>query len=359
MDSKIIKKILAYAKQYEIPNLSITSRDGKPLLVSEDSLIKHQIKLPAEFATELGLAYRRLLSLAPNDLVSGAYFKDQDSAFKISIIPDTDGERIIINTIAKSKRVLSISKLGLGRQEQKIIEAFIKRRRGLIVIGSSENQGKTTTLYSLLQKIDKEERSCYLLEEYSELELDELNKIISSGAKRVGDLHRILKSDSEIIAIDDANDELLTESYQAATSGRLVIATLNSDTPLHLVERIKKITNSEDCPILLIYQKLLNKNCPYCLKAYIVNESEELIAKYWPEGKKYKPSRFFSSAGCSKCHHSGVSGQIASFNLIEINRTDVNILSTLASDVLEKAANGLISISKFISESKSGVDKKL
>jgi len=359
MESKIIKKLLAYAKQHEIVDLTITQRNGDQILYGENGLTKHQLKLPAKFAAELGLAYRHLLSLAPTDLVSGAYFKDKDSAFKISIIPDNDGEKIIINTIAKTKKVLALSHLGLGRDEKKIIENFLKRRRGLIVIGADDNQGKTTTLYSLLQKIDKEKRSCYLLEKHSELELDEINKIISSGEKRLTDLNRVLKSDSEVIAIDDADNELLDEALKSALAGRLVIAGVKSADALSLVEKIKNISSNEELPILLIYQKLLLKNCPHCLKAYLVNESEELITKYWPSEKKYKPKHFFSSTGCHKCNHTGISGQIASFNLIEINKKEVNILSSLASDVLQKAANGLISMSKFIAESKSQSDKKL
>lgn len=359
MNSKIIKKILAYAKQHEILDLTITHKDGNHVLNGESGFIKHQIKLPAKFEAELGLTYRRLLSLAPTDLVSGAYFKDKDSAFKISIIPDAGGEKIIINTIAKTRKVMSLARLGLGRREKKLIENFLRRRRGIVIIGADDNQGKTTTLYSLLQKINKEEKSCYLLEKHSELELDEINKIISAGDKRLVDLHRVLKSDAEIIAIDDATNDLTEEALLAAHAGRLVIISVKSDSAASLVEKIRKISSEEELPILLIYQKLLIKNCPHCLKAYLVNETEELITKYWPKEKKYKPKHFFTSTGCHKCNHSGANGQIASFHLIEINKKEVNILSTLASDVLQKAANGLISMSKFISESKSASDKKL
>jgi len=359
MDSKIIKKVLDYAKQHEITDLTVTQRNGNHILYGEGELTKHQLKLPARLEDELGLAYRHLLSLAPNDLVSGVYFKDKDSAFKISIIPDSEGEKIIINTVAKTRKVMTLSRLGLGRDERKLIENFLRRRRGIIVIGADDNQGKTTTLYSLLEKIDKTKRVCYLLEKHSELELDEVNKIVSSGDKRLTDLHRILKSDSEVIAIDDADSELLKEAISAAEAGRLVIVSVKTDDAASLVDKVRKVSKGEDVPLLLVYQKLLIKNCPYCLKAYLINESEELITKYWPVEKKYKPKHFFSSTGCHKCNHSGANGQIASFNLIEMNKKDVNIISSLASDVLQKASNGLISMSKFIAEYKSASEKKL
>ncbi len=360
MDYKIIKKLSTYAKQHELTDLTITPQeDGSHILLSENSFNQHQLKLPAKIESELGAAYKQLLKLAPTDLVSGFYFKDKDFSFKISIIPDKCGEKIIINTVAKTKKVLPLPRLGLGRNEQKIIESFLKKRRGLIIIGADDNQGKTTTLYSLLQKIDKAKKSCYLMEKQTELELDEISKIISSGPQRLIDLNRLTKSDSEIIAIDDAGDDLIKEAFTAALAGRLVIACLKSQSALDLVEKIKQLSPVEDFPALLIYQKLLAKNCPRCLKAYLINESEELIAKYWPAEKKYKPKHFFSSVGCPKCNHSGTNGQIASFNLIEINKKEINILSSLASDILQKAANGLISMSKYLSNYKTNSEKKL
>src|SRR5574344_2487591 len=146
MNSKIIKKLLAYAKQNELLDLTIFQKDGSHVLYGENGLAKHQLKLPAKLENELGIAYRKLLSIAPTDLASSTYFKDKDSAFKISIIPHENGEKVVINTVTKTKKVMVLSRLGLGRNEKKILESFIKRRRGLIIIGGGDNQGKTTTL---------------------------------------------------------------------------------------------------------------------------------------------------------------------------------------------------------------------
>lgn len=359
MNSKIIKKIMDYAKQQEIVDLTIVPKDGYHLLTGENGLSKHQLKLPAKLAGDLSLVYKQLLKIAPDDLVSSTYLKDQDTTFKISIVPELNGEKIIINTITKNRKLFSLSKLGLGREERKIVENFLKKNKGLIVIGADDNEGKTSTLYALLQKINKEVRACYLLEKYNELELPEISKITSSQEKRLLDLQRVLKSDSDVIAIDDADDDLLKEALVAAYSGRLALATCKTTSAANLVDKIQKISRREDLPILLIYQRMFKKNCPHCLKAYLANESTELINNYWPSNKKYRPQKFFSSLGCPKCQHSGNSGEIASFNLIEINKQSVNIISSLASDILQKAANGLISMSKFISESKTEENKKL
>lgn len=359
MNLKIIKKLLAYAHQNEIFDLAITQKDDHHILSADTGAAKHQIKLPAKLETELGGSFRQLLSLSPADLVSNTYFKTKELAFRLSIIPEAKGEKIIINTVHKSKKLLILSHLGLGRNERHEIENFLRRRRGLVLIGASNNQGKTTTLYSLLEKINKINRSCYLLSEHLELELDGVNKLTSHSGQRLNNLTTVLKNDSEVIAIDDITKDLLPEAVMAAETGRLILASIKVDSASEMVEQIRAINKNKDLEILVIFQKLLNKNCPHCLKAYIIGESEELITKYWPRTKKYKPKHFFTSQGCKKCQHSGTSGQIAAFNLIKLNKQEINIFSSLASDVLEKAANGLISISKFISEHKSTSIKKL
>ena len=359
MKSKIIKKILSYANEHEIFDLAITKKNDHHILWANTALTSHQIKIPAKLEADLGNVFRHLLSLAPDELISGAYFKTEDTKFNISIIPDGEGEKIIIKVIPKTTKLLPLSHLGLGRNERKVIENFLRRQRGLIIIGAGNSQGKTTTLYSLLQKIDKEKRACYLLADKQELELDAINYLSGPTANYQNGLEHILKSDSEVIAIDDIPDKLIGEAAYAAKTGRLIIATTRAENISELSGKIKSLSLNEDLPILLIFEKLLMKNCPHCLQAYVIREDEELIEKYWPADKKYKPKYFFTSHGCPKCNHSGVSGQIASFNLTQMNNQEINFFSSLASDVMYKAANGLISMGKFIAKHQSAKIKKL
>ena len=359
MKSKIIKKILDYAREHEILDFAITKKAGHHILLANNGLNSHQLKIPAHLENDLGAAFRELTSLSPNDLISNAYLKTNETAFHLSIIPENDGEKIIIKINNKDKKLLTLSRLGLGRNERQIVEKILNKKRGLIVVGADNNEGKTTTLYALLQKINKEKRACYSLEKYPELELDEVSQIISQGQKRLSDLSGIIRNNSEVIMIDDADEKLLDEAVFAAQTGRLVLVGVKSDNVLTLSEKIQSLSKKDDLETLIIFQKLIKKNCPKCLKAYIVGESEELIVKYWPSEKKYKPKYFFTSQGCALCHHSGTKGLIAVFNLVKLNNQKITVISTLASDILQKAANGLISISKFITKHRLSSTKKL
>ena len=352
MDSKIIKKILNYAKDNDIFDFAITQKNGAHFLWGEGNHLTHQLKLPAKLAHELESSYRHLLKIAPNNLISGAYFKNDDTAYHLSIIPDGDGEKIIINTVSKSRKLFSLSQLGLGRNEKKEVTAFLKQKQGLVIVASGDNQGKTTTLYALLNSINQEKKICYSLEKYQELELDGINAFYGDDQKRLAALGSILKSDSQVIMIDDASDSLLEESLIGAQSGRLMLVGIKDLSASNLVERIKELIKDKNFPVLMIYQKLINRNCPHCLKKYLIDEASEVVQKYWPTDKKYKPQYFYSSKGCNFCSYSGTKGQIAAYNLIRLDHKKVNFLSLMASDVLQKAADGLISVSKILNKDK-------
>jgi type II secretory ATPase GspE/PulE/Tfp pilus assembly ATPase PilB-like protein len=237
-----------------------------------------------------------------------------------------------------------LSHLGFGREAKQLVENFLKRRRGLIIVAGGDNQGKTTTLYALLDRINRDKRLCYALEKYSEISLNGLNKIKVRPDRRAAALDRLLKTDSDVIMADDVDDRLLGSAVAASRTGRLILVGYKTERLADLVALVRSLNRRGDPPILLLQQQLLDRNCPHCLEAYAANGWEEFLDKYWPENKRYRPRRFFTSRGCPRCHYSGTKGRIASFNLVRIDERQVNLVSALATDTLEKAANGLVSL---------------
>ena len=359
MNSKLISKLLKYTESLGSGDLAITKHDGHHLLWADDGLNQAQIKLPFKLEEDLSSAFRKLLKIAPQDLVSNTYFKMNGDSFVISIATTDAGDKIIIKRTPKSLKSLSLSRLGLGRQERKHIENFLNRRQGLIVIASPANEGKTTTLYALLEKAKKLDKLCYLLEEEAELKIEDVNRLTSQGSKRLIDLENIRRHDAEVIAIDDANAALIKGAIDLAKQGRLVILSIKADSLAKLNEQLSDTYHIQDLNTLIIFEKLIAKNCPRCLKAYLNDESAELIAKYWPRDKKYQPKNFWDSHGCQSCNHSGKRGLIAAFNILEIKDFQTKTLSSISIDILQKAANGLISVSKLIQKQKESLNQKL
>lgn len=359
MNSKLISKLLNYAKAYGFSDLSITKHADHHILWADDGLDKTQIKLPLKLERDLATAFKQLLQIAPTDLLSGTYFKADKHSFLISIIPHEEGEKIVIKIVDKSLKNFKLSKIGLERSDRKIIEAFLKRRQGLALIASPANEGKTSTLYALLSTIDTDKRICYLSEENAELEIDGVNKLVGRGARRASDLEKIRQHDSDVIAIDDADEGLLKQAYSIAQQGKMVLVSFKAENLSSLNSELEKIKDGKDIPTLTIFQKLLSKNCPYCLKDYISDEATELIDRYWPSSKNYKPIRFFNARGCRHCNHSGKKGLIAVFSIIKADSGEKESVKTISADILQKAANGLISLNKFLRKQKESLSHRL
>jgi type IV pilus assembly protein PilB len=359
MNSKLISKLLNYTRGLGFNDLAITKHDGHHLLWADNGLDKTQLKLPFKLEDDLASAFKRILKIAPDDLVSGAYFKMGNDSFLISIIPQEDGDKIIIKRAVKTLKNLKLSRLGLGRAEKQILEQFLTRRQGLIIVASPDNEGKTTTLYSLLEKINRDEKLCYLLETHSELAISDVNRLTSTGRQRLDDLENVRRHDSEIIVIDDADTALIKGAVDLASQGKLVIISVKANNINQLNEQISSIKQFKSLDALIIFQKLIAKNCPRCLKAYINDETSELIAKYWPRDKKYQPKNFWNSQGCSHCNHSGQKGLIAVFNILSNSDLQTKTISSISNDILQKAASGLISVSKLIQKQKESLSHKL
>jgi type II secretory ATPase GspE/PulE/Tfp pilus assembly ATPase PilB-like protein len=359
MNSKLITKLLNYAKTYGFNDLSITKHQDHHILWGDDGLDKTQIKLPLKLERDLSLAFKQLLKIAPDDLLSGAYFKTGEHNFLISIIPHEDGEKIIIKRINKEPHNLKLSKVGLERSNRRVIEHFMQRGSGLVIVASPDNEGKTTTVSALLDKINLEDKIGYLLEESSELERDGLNKIKSLGEKRLVDLENLRRHDANVIVIDDASSDLLRNGAELAQQGKLVIIGIKAESLIKLNQIIANLNQKSKTPTLVIFQKLLAKNCPHCLKPDVSDEINSLVKKYWPDYKKYVPTRFWMNRGCKRCNYSGKKGLMAVFSIMLINESGIEKIQAISADILQKAVNGLISINKFLQKQSESLSQRL
>ncbi|MDD2257782.1 MAG: ATPase, T2SS/T4P/T4SS family [Patescibacteria group bacterium] len=340
MTNKNLKKISRYARQHQLNVLAIAPENGRQVLRGENASQQYRLVIDSDFASDLSNAYRRLLSLAPDNLVSNAYLKDDLGAMRLSIIPEADGEKIILQFINDSAGPSRLSRLGLDRDARAQIKKFLNRSRALVLIIANNHQGKTTTLHALTRELINPESAGVILEKYSEAKIDKVS-IVREKNRRVQALEKLKKQDHDWIAIDDADEKLLIASLNAASEGRLVLVTHNSDQPAQIATWLKK-TATPDLPLLIIYQEIKDRNCPNCLSARPSYHYQGLLERYWPSEKKYRPTKFFHSRGCYHCHHSGVQGKTAVFAIEESKGGKIEWSAPLSTDLIIKAANGLI-----------------
>ncbi len=231
MSKKIISNIFNYAAHEGAKSFMIEAAPDKLDLhyhFSGDE--DRSFGLPKKLEKDLSKALRQVLKLAPDELVTEKYCKIEDKNFQVTfyltIVPASSGEKIVINIIPKDPRLLSLKQLGLQKKNLKTLEKIKSFRSGLVLISSPDGQGKSTTLNSILQKLNNPDKSIYFLGSSLELPFEGISYLKSNK----NNWAKVIKLDSEIIICEIESEEDFKNAAYAASTGRLVIATIGANS---------------------------------------------------------------------------------------------------------------------------------
>lgn len=243
MSQKIITKILNFAASEGADNLVITKRSNQLILDCYFSeMEKRSLVLPKRLEQKLFSSLRKMLSISPGDLTAQKYCKLEHSAgclnFYLTILPEANGEKIIINLIKKPTTLWRLNQLGLERKDLQDLKKSLTLKSGLIIISSPEAAGRSATLNSLLLGLSDTNKSVYALAKHHSFEVPG----IASLAPTAANWEKILRLDSEIIFADDlVGTRDLENAIRAAASGRLVFGTIKADNSFSVLTEILKI----------------------------------------------------------------------------------------------------------------------
>lgn len=231
MSKKIIANLFNYAAREGAKDLVIEGVPDKLALNYHfHDGEQRSFGLPKKLEKDLGRTLRQILKLAPDELTTKKYCKIEDKnyqlTFYLTIAPAGAGEKIIINIIPKNDNLLSLKQLGLQRYQLTVIKKNLTRRSGLILISAPHGQGKSTTLYSLVQELNTPSRSLYFIGGRLEHKLDGLNNLQATK----NNWAKVLSLDSDVIVTEINCEEDFHLASSAAATGRLVLATINANS---------------------------------------------------------------------------------------------------------------------------------
>ncbi len=315
----------------------------------------------------------------PQDGRFSAKIDNKDIDFRVSTFPTKLGEKVVIRVLDSSEGLRTYEEIGvLGYNLKTLREAIIKPF-GLILSTGPTGSGKTTTLYSILQELNKPEVNVVTLEDPIEYFVKGVNQ--SQIRPDIGydfsqGLRSVVRQDPDIIMVGEIRDEesasLVTH---AALTGHVVLSTLHTN---NAVGAIPRLIDMKIKPFLLpatlniaIGQRLGHRLCPYCKEKTRPNkEVEKMILKelsQMPETAKSfftapNPIYIYKPKGCSKCNNKGEKGRIGIFEVLKMtpelekaileDPSEQNIIKeakrqgmiTMRQDAMIKALQGLISI---------------
>ena len=263
-------------------------------------------------------------SRLPQDGSIKTVIKDVNLDMRVSSLPTNEGEKIVIRILDYSATASGIESLGFSDTNLIKIKELMKIPNGIILVTGATGSGKSTTVYSILQKLNTPEVNLVTVEDPVEMSIDGINQIqVNSeiGLTFANVLRSILRQDPDIIMIGEIRDtETAKIAVRASITGHLVLSTIHTNNALNTIERL---TDMDVERYLLasslngvISQKLARMLCPHCRKKRPAIDYEKKLVK---KNLGIDINEVYYSEGCSECV-SGYKGRIALHEVLVISQ---------------------------------------
>lgn len=304
---------------------------------------KVQASLTSRFKimSELDIATKR----TPQDGRISATIEGRQYDFRVSTLPSVFGEKIVLRILDKSSISIGLHKLGLMPETLEKFENMISRTYGIILVTGPTGSGKSTTLYSVLSKLNSGEKNILTIEDPVEYEVAGLTQVQinpRAGLTFASGLRTMLRQDPDIAMVGEIRDaETATIATEAALTGHLVLSTLHTnDAPGALTRMVDMgiepflISSSV---IGVLAQRLVRMVCPKCKEQY--QPPRDAVKRLGIELDNDEKITFYRGRGCDHCHGNGYKGRIGVYELMAINdRIRDLVLLKSSAHVLREAA---------------------
>jgi len=264
---------------------------------------------------------------------------------RVSSIPTIFGEKIVIRILDESNLVLDMFKLGFDQRELEEFKKAIKSPFGMILVTGPTGSGKTTTLYSALDTVNREEVNIITAEDPVEYYLKGINQVQmneKAGLNFAEALRSFLRQDPDVILVGEIRDlETAEIAIKAAQTGHLVLSTLHTNDAPSTIDRLINIGIPPfmitSAVILIIAQRLVRKICPSCKQ--VANTPREKLELLGLTRKELHDLKCYQGAGCKACNHTGYKGRIGLFEVLPITDEIKDLIKQgAAASELRKAA---------------------
>ncbi len=293
-------------------------------------------------------------------------FRKQSYDLRVSTIPTLYKERIVIRILNNSDINLNIKNLNYDSSVEKHLIEMLNSKKGLVLVTGPTGSGKTTSLYSFINCIDKKHNSIITIEDPVEYVISDVSQVVVNGNSQLtfsSALRNILRQDPNVIFIGEIRDnETAIMACNMAMTGHLVLSSMHTNTIEGVIFRLldmgveaKSLVDSLLC---IMNQRLVREVCPHCRKVTYIDEENAL--KYGLN----KGEVVYESSGCSECNYTGYIGRILIHDIYFINKKvkeefmkegDIGILTTDINSL--KSQKFLCSAKKLLKEGKTTVEE--
>ena len=245
---------------------------------------------------------------------------------RVSVLPTVHGEKIVMRILDKSNLAPSLASLGLDPIAEKALRYGIAQPHGILLVTGPTGSGKTTTLYSCLQDLNRPDVNIITCEDPVEYQIEGINQVQMHdeiGLSFSAALRSILRQDPDIVLVGEIRDSITAEiAVKAALTGHLVLSTLHTNDAAGAVTRLTDMGIEPfmlgSCLVLTQAQRLYRRLCPFCKKETEV--AEEVLNMNRIPRELFKGRTLYAPVGCPRCTN-GFKGRGAIMEVLLVNNT--------------------------------------
>ena len=260
----------------------------------------------------------------PQDGRCNVRVRQQDIDLRVSTLPTIYGEKIVLRLLKKSEGLLTMEGIGLRGKNMELFQNLIHNNsEGVILIVGPTGSGKSSTMYTMVKDLNREEVNLITLEDPVEYNINGVNQVQineKAGLTFANTLRAVLRQDPDIIGVGEIRDQETADiALRAAMTGHLVLSTIHTNDAKSSIDRLLGIGVE---PYLIagsvkgiISQRLVRRICPHCKQAYKPDANELSLLRMKDDGE----FTFYKGEGCAECFYTGYRGRMAVFEILTLN----------------------------------------
>jgi len=336
-------------------------------LLSPPKWIQPALTSRIKVMSKLNIAEKRL----PQDGRFEVKIGQQNIDVRVSTLPTTFGERVVMRLLNKSSNIFELGEIGLSKNQLKTIKELVSSPNGIILVTGPTGSGKTTTLYSVLSSINTPDINIITIEDPVEYQLKGISQIQVNPKIELTfarGLRSIVRQDPDVILIGEIRDRETAEiAVQSALTGHLVFSTLHTNDSPSAITRLVDIGVEpfliSSSLMAVIAQRLVRVLCEHCKEAYKPDMTVQSLGVRPDRLSKYT---FYRAKGCDKCFQTGYRGRIGIYEIMlmdnkiktliqrtvdsfQIKQEALKLgMATLRRDGIEKVLRGITTIEEVV-----------
>ena len=289
-----------------------------------DGLLHNEFNIPKELQQSLTSRVKVMCNMdvterrVPQDGRAIVRVRMREADLRVSTLPTVHGEKIVMRILDREQKLNTPEQLGFSGVNLERYNHLIGLKQGIILLVGPTGSGKSSTLFTMISKLNTEQVNIVTLEDPVEYNIEGVNQVQvneKTGTTFAAGLRSILRQDPDIISIGEIRDKETADiAFRSAVTGHFVLSTLHTNDAVSTLDRLDDIGVE---PFMIstalkgvISQRLVRRICPHCKEPYTPTEEELGALGLKPGDPQLADYKFSHGRGCPECYHSGYRGRI-------------------------------------------------